>query len=159
MSAAARPFVIPLSAASARLLSFAVYAALLLGCLGVAVGEDPSRAAMVATSVLKLAGLLGAVILFLSGYGQLSQRAEAELDEREIAVRNRAYVRTHQIMIATLFAGFLWITLADRMGWWLPGASSAADLVTAFAFGAMALPAAILAWRDRSDAAEPDLET
>lgn len=144
-----RPFAIPLSAPAARALSLLVYAALLLGHLGVAIGVPEPRMAALAVGLLKLAGLLGALILFLSGYGQLSQRAEHDFDEREIAIRNRAYVLTHQIMVGTLLAGFLWVRLADRLGWWLTGASHTADIITAFALGSMALPAAILAWRDR----------
>lgn len=149
MPASVRPFELRLSAPAARALSLLVYAALALGNLGVAIGDaQPKRVALV-IALLKIGGLLGAVALFLSSYGQLSQRAERELDEREVAIRNRAYVLTHQIMIAVLFAGFFWVTLADRFGWWLPGASRTADLITAFGLGAMALPAAILAWRDR----------
>jgi hypothetical protein len=145
----ARPFEIRLPVHAARALSVFVYAALLLGNLGVAVGVPEPRIAALAVSLLKIAGLLGALVLFLSSYGQLSQKAERELDEREVAIRNRAYVLTHQIMVGVLLAGFLWVTLADKFGWWLPGASRTADLITAFAMGSMALPAAILAWRDR----------
>ncbi|WP_448580190.1 hypothetical protein [Thermaurantiacus sp.] len=150
----ATPFEVRLSVAAARGLSIFVYAALLLGNFGVAVGVPEPRIAALAVSLLKIAGLLGALILFLSSYGQLSQKAEADLDEREVAIRNRAYVLTHQIMVAVLFLGFLWVTLADKLGWWLPGASDAADLITAFGLGSMALPAAILAWRDRAPADE-----
>ncbi|WP_448582007.1 hypothetical protein [Thermaurantiacus sp.] len=145
----ARPFQIHLSVHAARALSVFVYAALLLGNLGVAAGVPEPPLAALAVALLKLSGLLGAVLLFVSSYGQLSQKAERELDEREVAVRNRAYVLTHQIMVAALLGAFLWVTLATKLGWWLPGASGTADLITAFAMGSMALPAAILAWRDR----------
>lgn len=149
MPASARSFEIRLSASAARALSLFVYAALGLGNLGVGVGDAEPRHVAIAIGLLKIGGLLGAVALFLSGYGQLTQKAEHELDEREVAIRNRAYVLTHQIMIAVLFLGFFWVTLADRLGWWLPGAAQTADLITAFGLGSMALPAAILAWRDR----------
>ena len=149
MSQASRNFEIRLSARTARILSVATYSALSLGYLGIAVGSPEPRGVELATALLRIAGLLGAVLLFLSGYGQLSQKAETELDEREVAIRNRAYVLTHQIMVAVLFLGFFWVSIANKLGWWLPGASDAADMITAFGLGSMALPAAILAWRDR----------
>jgi cytochrome bd-type quinol oxidase subunit 2 len=144
-----KSFQIPMRPRTARALSVGVVAALIGGYLGAAVHPAPAPAIDIGLAVLKLGGLVGAMVLFLSNYGQMSQRAERDLDEREVAVRNRAYVLTHQIMVITLFLAFFWVDMADRFGWWLPPVGEVGNLITAFALSSMALPAAILAWRDR----------
>ncbi len=151
---ATRNFQIPMRAATARWLSVLVLVALLIGYLGEAVLPSPGQGALVFLILLRLVGLVGAILLFLSSYGQLSQRAERDLDEREAQFRNRAYVLTHQIMVVALFLAFFWVEISTKLGWWLPPAREVGNLITAFALSSMALPAAILAWRDRTPADE-----
>jgi cytochrome bd-type quinol oxidase subunit 2 len=154
MSNATKSFQIPMRAGTARALSVGVVVALVAGYLGAAAVSEPAPALDIGLAVLKLAGLVGAILLFLSSYGQMSQRAERELDEREVAVRNRAYVLTHQMMVIALFIAFFWVESAAKLGLWLPAPDELGNLITAFALSSMALPAAILAWRDRTIAAE-----
>lgn len=150
MMQATKQFQIMMQPARARALSIVVILSLLVGYIGTA-ALDPAKGVLeLLLALLKLTGLVGAILLFLSNYGQLSQRNEQQLDEREAQIRNRAYVLTHQIMVVSLFAAFFWVEAAGKLGWWLPNADAAAEMITAFAMASMALPAAILAWRDRS---------
>jgi hypothetical protein len=143
-------FQIALSAPAARALSVVVFAALAAGFLAGAIWPDLDGPAFLVAGLARLAGLLGAVVLFLSGYGQQSQQPDSQLDERERDERNRAYMATHQIMLGLLFGFFIYATLARAAGWWLPQGEEAIDLLSAFAIWSMALPGAILAWRDRA---------
>lgn len=147
---ATRQFQIVMTPAQARLLSVAALGALAAGFLGEALLGDPDSPLDFVLAVVRLAGLIATITLFLSNYGQMTQRKEAELDEREAQLRNRAYVLTHQIMISIVFLAFFYIEAANKLGWWLPGLDAVASLLTAFGLGSMALPAAILAWRDRA---------
>lgn len=143
-----KEFQIMMSPGRARLLSMVAISALFGGYLGSAiVGKEPGPFD-IGMSILKLTGLVSTIILFLSNYGQMSQRKESQLDEREAQIRNRAYVLTHQIMVVLAFIAFFWLESAHKLGWWLPDPREAANLITAYALGSMALPAAILAWRD-----------
>jgi hypothetical protein len=143
-------FMIPLSAETARGLSVLVFLALPLGSFADAIWPEMPPGAHLAAGLVKLVGLLGAALLFLSTYGQKSQQPDSALDERERDERNRAYVATHQIMLASLFGFFIYATIARLAGWWLPSGETGFDLLSYFAIGSMALPGAILAWRDRS---------
>lgn len=147
---ATKSFQIPMPPTRARLLSVVAIASLSVGYLGAALLGDVAGPADLGLSGLKLVGLVSTILLFLSNYGQMSQRREAELDEREAQLRNRAYVLTHQIMVSLMFLAFFYFEAAAKLGWWLPAADEVGNLITAFALGSMALPAAILAWRDRA---------
>lgn len=147
---ATKQFQIMMTPAQARLLSVAALGALTAGFLGEALLGDPDSPLDLFLAMVRLAGLIATITLFLSNYGQMTQRKEAELDEREAQLRNRAYVLTHQIMVSILFLSFFYIEAANKLGWWLPDIKQAANLLTAFGLGSMALPAAILAWRDRT---------
>lgn len=151
---ATKNFQIPMRAVTARWLSVLVLVSLPVGYLGEAVLPALGDGALGFLILLRLVGLVGAILLFLSGYGQLSQRAERDLDEREAQIRNRAYVLTHQVMVVGLFLAFFWVEISTKLGWWLPPAKEVGNLITAFALSSMALPAAILAWRDRASADE-----
>lgn len=154
---ATKSFQIVMPPARARLLSVVAVASLAVGYVGAAMLADTRGLADVGLGVLKLVGLVSTIFLFLSNYGQMSQRREAELDEREAQLRNRAYVLTHQIMVTLLFLAFFYVEAAGKLGWWLPAVDQAGNLITAFALASMALPAAILAWRDRSPPDEVEL--
>lgn len=145
-----KPYMIPLSPRAARGLCLLVYSALPLGYLADAILPDLEGAALVITGAVKLIGLIGSFVLFMSSYGQKSQQKDSLLDERERDERNRAYVATHRIMLALLFGFFLYSVAAKPLGWWLPDGESGFDMLSAFAIGSMSLPAAILAWRDRA---------
>jgi undecaprenyl pyrophosphate phosphatase UppP len=149
MMQATKQFQIMMTPGQARLLSVAAIAALSVGFLGEALLGDPGSPLDLLLTVVRLAGLLATITLFLSNYGQMTQRKEAELDEREAQLRNRAYVLTHQVMISIVFLAFFYVEVATKLAWWLPELNEVANLLTAFGLASMALPAAILAWRDK----------
>jgi hypothetical protein len=145
-----KDFSIQMSPGGARLLTLLVYPALASGYLASAAWPALEGPAFGLVGLLKIGGLCGALVLFLSAFGQKSQQPDARLDERERDERNRAYVATHRIMLGLLFGFLIYGVLADLLGLWLPTGEGARDLLSAFAIGSMALPGAILAWRDRA---------
>lgn len=145
-----KPYSIAISAPRARALSVIVYTSLAAGYLADAAFPDLDGPLFALTGALKLTGLFGSIVLFMSTYGQQSQLSDCALDERERDERNRAYVATHQIMLGCLFSFFIYSVIAGAAGLWLPSGEGALDLLSAFAIGSMSLPGAILAWRDRA---------
>lgn len=142
-----RPAPITLRPAQARLLSILALGALGLGYLLDAIATDPSRAAFIAISAVKLFGLLGAILLFIDANGQRANAPDRLLDERERTERDRAFVRSHQIIVSGMFLAFLYTVPARPLGWWFPGLEDGIDLLSAYAIASMALPGIILAWR------------
>jgi F0F1-type ATP synthase assembly protein I len=137
-----------LSLRTARILSVAVLAGIGIGYLGGAIMAEPDGTAPIGFVFLRLIGLFSAVALFIEGRGQLTQSSDAMLDERERALRDKAYVGTHQIMIICMFGFFIWSILAKLIDGWMPGQEQALDLLSGFAIGSMALPGIMLAWRE-----------
>jgi hypothetical protein len=140
---------IPMSPGLARTLSVMVAVGLTIGYLLQAAVPDGSDFLFGIEMLFKLGGLIASVFLFLSVYGQNANAQARCLDERQRAERNLAYLATHQILVATLLGVSFYGLFAVPLGWWLPRAADAVDMMMALAIGAMALPAAILAWRDR----------
>lgn len=137
-----------LSLRTARILSVAVLGGIGIGYLGGAVMAEADGTAPIFFVFLRLIGLFSAVALFIEGRGQMSQASDAMLDERERALRDKAYVATHQIMVLTLFGFFIWSIIAKFINGWMPGQGQALDLLSGFAISSMALPGIILAWRE-----------
>lgn len=137
-----------LSLRTARILSVAVLGGIGIGYLGGAIMAEPDGSAPIGFVFLRLIGLFSAVALFIEGRGQMTQASDAMLDERERALRDKAYVGTHQIMVLTLFAFFIWSILAKFINGWMPGQEQALDLLAGFAISSLALPGIILAWRE-----------
>jgi hypothetical protein len=79
----------------------------------------------------------------------VSDGADADLDERQIQARNRAYVWAYRLMAAGVMLAALYYMIATDSGWWLPREWNA---VQAFFWGvwllAATLPTAILAWTE-----------
>lgn len=149
---------VKLSLRTARLLSLAVLAGLGVGYLGGAIAAGPDGDAPIGFVFVRLIGLFSAVTLFVEGRGQMTQSSDAMLDERERALRDRAYVATHQIMIACLFGFFIWSIIAKFVNGWMPGQEAALDLLSGFAIASMALPGIILAWQEQPGDAGEDEE-
>jgi hypothetical protein len=138
-----------LSLRTSRLLSLLVLGGIGIGYLGGAIMAGPDGSTPIGFLLLRIIGLFSAVALFVEGRGQLTQASNAMLDERERALRDSAYVATHQIMIVCLFGFFLWSIIAKFVNGWLPGREQALDLLSAFAITGMALPGMVLAWREQ----------
>lgn len=143
-----------LSLRTARILSVLVLAGLGIGYLGGAVAAGPDGTPPILFSLLRLAGLLSALALFIEARGQMAQASDSMLDERERALRDRSYVVTHQIMVAVLFGFFLWSIIARFIDGWMPAQEQALDLLSGFAICSLALPGIIIAWRERPEVGE-----
>lgn len=113
----------------------------------------------VIVSSLGLLAVMGYAMLMVSQYGIMSSQNKASLDERQEAVRNRAYRLAYGILgaLACFAALYLYIA-ADSGSLWLPTTSN--ELQAAF-WGVLlltsTLPAAVLAWTE-PDPVAPDPE-
>ena len=145
-----------LSPRVARILSLLVGAGIVVGYpLGAAL-MAPDGSLPIAIIPLHLVGLFAALALFADGRGQMTADVTARLDERERALRDKAYVTTHLIMALLLFAACLWTKLARLVDGWMPGPAQAVELLTAFVLLFMAMPGMILAWREQPADAEDE---
>lgn len=83
-------------------------------------------------------------------YWQWGNAPERELDERQVTVRNRAYVTAYAAFVTLTFLALMYGAVAIDKAWWLPTTWGEASAVV---WGALllgtTLPAAILAWTDR----------
>lgn len=145
-----------LSLRTSRLLSLLVLGGISIGYLGGAIFAQPDGTTPIGFVAVRLIGLFSAVTLFIEGRGQLTQASDAVLDERERALRDKAYVGTHQIMILSMFGFFIWSIIAKFIDGWMPGQEAALDLLSGFAITSMALPGIILAWRELPQDADAD---
>lgn len=80
---------------------------------------------------------------------------DARLDERQLALRNAAYLDAYRIVSAVVLLGVLWIALGIDLGlWWVPSTFHEWNLIFWGLFiYTTTLPSAFLAWRepDRTD--------
>lgn len=152
MKQAVKPSLNPplrLSLRTARIISLLALGGVSIGYLGGAIMADGHGVAPAALSIIRIVGLVGAITLFIDSRGQMSQASDAMLDERERAMRDKAYVGTHQIMVLAMFGFFLWSIIAKFIDGWMPGQEQALDLLSGFAITSMAMPGIILAWREQ----------
>lgn len=79
----------------------------------------------------------------------VSDGADADLDERQIQSRNRAYLWAYRTLGASVMLAALYYMIATDAGWWLPRSWNE---LQAFFWGvwllAATLPTAILAWTE-----------
>lgn len=142
---------ISMSGRTARRLSLAVVGALTISYAIDLANPDLPRSIGLALGVAKIASLAGAILLFLGSHGQQAQANDDMLDERQRGERDRAFVRTHQIMVGLLLLAMIYLELAGKLGFWQPDVPQIVEMLTVFVLVSMALPGMILAFRDRSD--------
>ena len=138
-----------LSLRTSRILSLCVLVGIGIGYPLGALFMGPDGNPPIQLMPLHLVGLFSAVALFVDGRGMMTAGVTAKLDERERAMRDRAYVSTHQIMVLIMFGFCFWSILAPFIDGWMPGRAQAHELLTGFALVSMALPGIILAWREQ----------
>ena len=100
--------------------------------------------------VLALVSFISSIVVALSGHAFMANAPDKQLDERELAQRNAAYVRAYQISAIAVLAGLIGI---DRLAAWAQNAATAAvyvNYLTVLFFAHLVLPAAVLAWREVS---------
>lgn len=144
----AKQFVLRMTPQAARALSLFVVAAVAGGYFGEVIMPDAPRATGLALGGLKIAGLVGAIALFLSTWGQQAMAGDDLIDERQQRERDRAFTLTHRWMVMTAIAAFFYVDLSKKLGLPLPERTrDAADLINVYIMLSLALPGIILAWQ------------
>lgn len=105
----------------------------------------------IAVGVLALAGMVASVLLFLSTYSFRANAPDAQIDEREVTERNRAYFRAYQTLVFVLLLCYIVAEVLEKAFGWIPTRGIVANFLTLLIFAALTLPAAILAWWDAGD--------
>lgn len=141
-------FVLRMSPGLARGLSLAMLASVMLGYGGEALLPDASRPLAMGMSALKITGLLLAIALFLSTWGQQAMAKDHLIDERQQRERDRAFTISHRFMVFTAIFAFFYVDLSAKLGLPLPERTrDAADLINVYVLLSLSLPGIILAWQ------------
>ena len=144
----AKPFVLRMKPQTARGLSLFVVAAVAAGYFGEVVLPDAPRATGLLLGGLKIIGLVGAIVLFLSTWGQQAMAGDDLIDERQQRERDRAFTLSHRWMVMTAIFAFFYVDLSKKLGLPLPERTrDAADLINVYILLSLALPGIILAWQ------------
>lgn len=80
---------------------------------------------------------------------------DARLDERQLALRNAAYLDAYRVVASFMLLGIIWIALGiDKSLWWVPKTYNEWNIVFwGVIVLTLTLPSAFLSWRepDRAD--------
>lgn len=122
-------------------------------------GQDAAGGAVAAIAGLLLMVAAGGCfwMLYRSDFWRRGHAPDAQLDERELTLRNRAYLSAYQ-GVATLFLlSVIYLAFALDFGLWLPATyEQASTLVWGVLLFTLSLPAAVLAWTERPAAADAE---
>ena len=102
-------------------------------------------------SGLALVSFVSTIAMFLTTYSFVAHAPNSDIDERELAQRNEAYLRTHQYLFTMLILGAIALEVAARWSGFQAGVSQYQAFLTVLGFSSLILPGCILAWIDRSD--------
>lgn len=106
--------------------------------------------------VVLLVGWATSVYVVYEFRRRLANAPDAALDEREVRVRDRAYLQAHRIGTAVLFlAGLVGGPLLSVTDTVL-SAGLVVDVTFSLAMGLLVLPAAVVAWTEPEDDLDPD---
>lgn len=85
-------------------------------------GGSPHLVALKAASVAALLVSLAAfaVLFYRTGYWTWGSGSELGLDERQLLLRNRAYVWSYTVFVCSVFVSMLYYHIASDAGFWLP---------------------------------------
>lgn len=115
-------------------------------------GQDALGGAVAAIAGLLLMVAAGGcfMLLYRSDFWRRGHAPDTQLDERELGLRNRAYLAAYQ-GVATLFLlAVIYLAFAVDHGLWLPTKfEQASTLVWGVILLTVSLPAAVLAWTER----------
>ena len=101
---------------------------------------------------LSIVLLVGLAVLFTSWVWHAANQPDPELDERQLRVRDRAYLQSYRVLAGATVVATVYGALAWDNGLWLPGTwNQVQALVWGVLLLTMTLPAAVIAWT------EPDL--
>jgi MFS family permease len=80
---------------------------------------------------------------------KVANGSELKLDERQIRVRNMAYMRSYQIVAGSFVLGVIYAGTAYLQGYWLPTEWGEITTISwAVLLGTIILPAAFIAWTE-----------
>ncbi len=148
----ANPLVLRMRPQTARSLSVFVLVAVAFGYSAEAVFPALPEAVAPALATARLLGLLGAIALFLSNWGQQAMSGDDMIDERQQRERDRAFVLTHRWTVMAAIIGFFYVDLSGLLGLPLPrDYRGAADILNVFVLVSLAMPGIILAWQATTD--------
>ncbi|MFM1886076.1 MAG: hypothetical protein RL026_1233 [Pseudomonadota bacterium] len=114
----------------------------------------PDNAALQLTvGVLALVGMISCVVMFLSTYNFRAHAPDTDIDERELAERNRAYVLAYQLVWLGLLAGYVALEFGGALSDAVFNRHVASNYLTVLMFAALVLPGCLLAWWDPGESA------
>ena len=92
---------------------------------------------------------------------RIADDADTRLDERQLALRNAAYLDAYRVVSASAVLGTIWIAIGvDKGLWWIPRTYNEWNYVFWGLFIlTTSLPAALLSWREPDRAHEADAES
>ncbi len=100
-------------------------------------------------------------ILRVSRAGRrIADDIDTRLDERQIALRNAAYLDAYRIVCGVALLGVIWIALGiDQRLWWVPSTYHEwNDIFWGLFILTTSLPSAFLSWREPDRADDTELE-
>ena len=112
---------------------------------------------LVALGLCLLGGTILSVLVFMSIYSFMADAPEDQIDERELALRNRAYLKTVQYVVACLLVGLFGSRIAEHRGVVL-GPTVFENFLLCLMITTLILPAWCLARWDVDAAVEDSLE-
>jgi len=130
--------------------SYAAGAALHLGQDALGPGTPGGAVAAIAGLLLMVVAGGCLLLLYRSDFWRRGHAPDSQLDERELSLRNRAYLSAYQ-GVATLFLlAVIYLAFAVDFGLWLPTTyEQASTLVWGVLLFTLSLPSAVLAWTER----------
>jgi hypothetical protein len=153
----------PATRAGRRRVVAALYGALAATVVAMAIPNVPrSSAWWLPFAMVLLASILvtigSAVVLYRTGQ-RLGDDEDAKLDERQRAVRDRAYLRAYRMVGTLLIVLVQYMVIAPGFGWPLPERVHWAILSWSVMLFTVTLPSAILAWTEPEVEVEDDEES
>lgn len=141
----------PVSRRTRRALVLTTYLGYLAMTLAWAFLDAPLRWVLVIP--LGFAALIALGMLMMPRILGTSDGADADLDERQLQTRNRAYLAAYRVLGVSVMLAALYYMMARGSGLWLPTTDLETQALFWGAWGfALTLPSAMLAWT------EPDAE-
>lgn len=151
MNTTASRHLAPIRRSTRRALVVTQYAGFLGMVLAWSFMDAPLRWALVIP--LGLASIVALGMLMAPRLLGTSDGADAELDERQLQIRNAGYLQAYRVLAAVVLLVALYLLMAGDSDWWFPTTENERTALFWGTWGlVLTLPGAILAWT------EPDPE-
>jgi len=144
-----------LSRTARRLSVIALFAGLGAGAGLMVAGNITGSLALTLAAVpaYLLAAIAIGLLFTRTRYWRWGNAPDADLDEFELQLRNRAYVHAYATIATLTFLGWVYWDFATDLGLWLPPSEGGigAVLMWSYFLFILKLPAALVAWADTDD--------